>query len=458
MSASFLNGLNLTSILPPNSQWIAPWVTQVLQSVEGELALGHSPYPAFEQTVLRIFYPSVAPGFRPMLWFLAGLFSLSIIIVLASLVLRLQQGRFWLFHRVDKTIAIPNISTIYGMCALAYASLAILSIVTAVGISKGESFPRYYLGLQAGWIAPLWVGFFCEAWATISAYIRKKGAFYRESRWKTLVALTLPFLLPVCAFFPVVIVMYIAAHSFNEGYRDTMSILAQLRVFDQSWTPAKGLDIGNLLTFFTLGEKFGAEMRDYSKYVRIGYLYIALTLLVTFAVYTTGASVEIRHLSATIKELRAQSKTPRLRPRSPLTFSRGTSSKSVQLPEAKTDRPPIDPLDNEFFAGVKRLWALLAWARNNRFYSACAIGLMLLVNAGIAFWLGVSPLSLMTNSAQLLVACWLNGILSTVVALLILFRSLDGSSPIVQRLRCYLPFLPFPPAISITDPSRAQLP
>lgn len=54
----------------------------------------------------------------------------SIIIVLASLVLRLQQGRFWLFHRVDKTIVIPNISTIYGICALAYAARAFSGLLS----------------------------------------------------------------------------------------------------------------------------------------------------------------------------------------------------------------------------------------------------------------------------------------------------------------------------------------
>jgi hypothetical protein len=52
-------------------------------------------------------------------------------------------------------------------------------------------------------------------------------------------------------------------------------------------------------------------------------------------------------------------------------------------------------------------------------------------------------------------SCWINGILSTVVSLLILFRSLDGSSPTVNTLRRYFPFLPLPPAISLTHPSRA---
>lgn len=50
---------------------------------------------------------------------------------------------------------------------------------------------------------------------------------------------------------------------------------------------------------------------------------------------------------------------------------------------------------------------------------------------------------------------WINGILSTIVSLLILFRSLDGSSPTVATLRHYFPFLPLPPAISLSHPSRA---
>ncbi|BGP31225.1 hypothetical protein JCM10296v2_002989 [Rhodotorula toruloides] len=54
-------------------------------------------------------------------------------------------------------------------------------------------------------------------------------------------------------------------------------------------------------------------------------------------------------------------------------FRRGTTSKSAQLPETKPEKPPVDPLGDEFFAGIEWQWFLLAWLRNNRFYSACAI-------------------------------------------------------------------------------------
>ena len=153
--------------------------------------------------------------------------------------------------------------------------------------------------------------------------------------------------------------------------------------------------------------------------------------------YAIGASLEIAHLTRTIHMLRSQVRA-----------------------DPRAAKPDVSPqLDDEFFEGTKRQAKLLTWARNNRLYSAIAISCMLAVNAGLTFWLGVTPLSITSNSAQfqveILVACWLNGTLSTVVAILILFRSLDGGSHTVFILRRALPFLPFPPEISLTDPSRA---
>lgn len=35
--------------------------------------------------------------------------------------MRLRQGRLWVFHRLDRTIVLPNASTLFGICALIYA-------------------------------------------------------------------------------------------------------------------------------------------------------------------------------------------------------------------------------------------------------------------------------------------------------------------------------------------------
>ncbi|GAA6012095.1 hypothetical protein JCM10207_005126 [Rhodosporidiobolus poonsookiae] len=436
----------IAGLIPSSSStdWIIPWIQQVLDDVKED----QSPYAKAVEVIHGIFYPKTVSSFSGQLWFLMGLFGLSTVIILLGLVLRLRQGRFWLLHRIDSTIVIPNISTIYGLCALAYAALGMLTVVTAVRIAENKPFPSYWVGLQAGWIGPLWTGIYCEGWATLCAwYIRKKGAFYKESRFKTVVAVTLPFLLPLLAWGPPVGLIYVAAHRFNAAIRGSGVMISALNTAGESWTPGAPLNIAALISFFPVASEFGYDMIEYYKYVRIGYIYITAALAITFVVYISGALLEIAHLNTTIHKLREQAKlTPRQRAQ-PTFLS--------PQPEQRLN----DEIEDELYAGQRRQWTLLAWARNNRIYSAFAIGLMLLVNAALAAWLAATPISITVNSSQfqveILVACWLNSILSTAVSLLILFRSLDGSSPTVCTLRRYLPFLPLPPAISISHPSRA---
>lgn len=97
-------------------------------------------------------------------------------------------------------------------------------------------------------------------------------------------------------------------------------------------------------------------------------------------------------------------------------------------------------------------WALLAWVRRNRIYSAVCIAIMLVTQASVDLWRGVSPLNLSYPSGQfqveILISCWVHGILATTVSLLLLFRSLDtSSSRFLTRLRTACPWLPFPPAM-----------
>ncbi|GAA5960967.1 hypothetical protein JCM10213_005908 [Rhodosporidiobolus nylandii] len=73
----------------------------------------------------------------------------------------------------------------------------------------------------------------------------------------------------------------------------------------------------------------------------------------------------------------------------------------------------------------------------------------------MAIWKASTPLDLRFATGQwsveVIVSCWLNGILSTLVALLLLFRSLDAaSSALLSTLRNALPFLPFPPPVTPT--------
>lgn len=70
--------LNLSLILPPSAQWILEWTEQVFNATSAEVLAGRSPYPPVLRVLRGVYYPSVAPGFEPQLYFLIGLFSVCV--------------------------------------------------------------------------------------------------------------------------------------------------------------------------------------------------------------------------------------------------------------------------------------------------------------------------------------------------------------------------------------------
>ncbi|ORY66950.1 hypothetical protein BCR35DRAFT_181006 [Leucosporidium creatinivorum] len=420
-----------------DTAWIAPWTANVLAQVQN----GTNPYDVILPTLTGVFYPSVQKGFRPQLWTLLGLFVVSALVILFGIILRISQGRFWLIHRVDSTVLIPNISLSYSVCALAYAAVGMVSIVDAVNISKGGDYPTHYVGLQGVWPAVLWLGMYSEIWATFAAYyIRRWGAFYEESRTKTAVATVLPFILPVIAIAPPAVFFTFGAQNFNSAIREFSSLRSTLVSYQQEWTPAAGLDVLNLATIIPPVAEMAAKVVDYGVWCRRGFLYSAVILLVTLFIYMLGAYLEISHLRKNASKLRRQAAlSPTMRRNAPMS--------------PVMDRKVADNLDEEWFAGVRRQASLLEWAARNRTWTAALISLMLLESSALALWYGLAPLNIRASSVQfqtiILVACYMNGILSTLVSLLILFRSLDGSNPAARRLQALFPWLPLPPAVGL---------
>lgn len=340
-------------------------------------------------------------------------------------------------HRIDRTILIPNISVHYGLCALVYAVLGMISIVAAIRVSRGAAYPVYYVGLQAAWPLVLWLGMYSEIWATFASfYIRKHGAHYEESWPKTVVAVSLPFLFPIVACTPPFALFYLAAGGFNTAIRQYEIVDTLCRGFQANWVEADGLDIINLLSILQPTEKMALSIITYSERARPGWIYISAVLLITLVVYVIGAWLEISHLKQQAAKLRSQMKQrPKFPPMSPL------AGKKVE-----------QQLMEEWSSGIVRQASLLEWACLNRQWTAALISVLLTEAAATSLWYGLTPLSIKQDSAQfqtiILVSCYLNGVLSMFVSLLILFRSLDGSSVSAQRLQRAAPWLPLPPAVS----------
>ncbi|BGP31136.1 hypothetical protein JCM10296v2_002900 [Rhodotorula toruloides] len=413
MSASGSSGLGgWSSLIPAGAQWIEPNYEEILKSV----AAGESPYLVIINIVRNLYHPSVPAGFTGQLYFSLGLFAIHTLILVLGLAIRLAQGRLWFFTRLDRTVVLPNTSTLYAFCAIVYAALGIVLIVASIGISRGGDLPRWYQGMRASWFGCLWVGAYFEIWSTLCGwYVRKKGAFYKESRVKTVLAILIPLAVLLIAWVPPLVIFYFSVNAYNHSFIVAGEIVDMLEGWQKTWTSAKGLEIDKLATLFAPGSELGHDFtrsshlgHDFTRsshLTRTGYAYIAGVLLATFAIYLVGVWLEVAHLSQTVSDLRTQAKDA-VHKRNRGARPSDLTGKTDELSDSSASTP-----------------------------------------------------SLSTRIArQLDEEHWMNGILSTAVALLLLFRSLDAStSPFLTILRHRLPFLPFPPAVTCSNATRSLI-
>ncbi|GAA5923545.1 hypothetical protein JCM3775_000424 [Rhodotorula graminis] len=454
MSGIF-GGSGGTSLIPPGTEWIAGAYGQLLEMV----GRGESPYSFLQQVIFLLYHPKVPRGFSVQLWFLFGLFCFATIVILLGLSLRLAQGRFWVFARIDGTLVMPNTATLYGLCALVYQGIGLFLIVLSVDVAQGADQKAYYQGLRRSWFGAIWFGVYFELWSCLcSWYVRARGAYYKPSISKRVLAIVVPLVLPVVAWVPPAILFTRSSQDYNASFEISEDITATLGAWGQQYRSGDKLDISQLAQLFVPGAELGNFLTVAARDARIGYAYVAAVLLFTFLIYLLAISLEVSHLSATVSQLRARARQA--------AFARSPGRRAADKPPSEMPHGPLpehvlaqleaDQLDQD----GQMPWALLAWVRRNRLYTAACIATMLLVNAALDLWQAVTPLDLSYPSGQfqveILVSCWLNGLLSTLVALLLLFRSLDATtSPFLSLLRSHLPFLPFPPSVSLSPSSRS---
>ncbi|BGP54749.1 hypothetical protein JCM8202_003256 [Rhodotorula sphaerocarpa] len=456
--------------IPAGAAWIGPDYAHLLQQVRA----GQSPYLFLVDVVQKLFHPAVPIGFRTQLYFLLGLFGVCALLIITGLVIRLRQGRFWVFHRLDRTVVLPNASTLFGLCALVFVALGFWLITATIEVSRGYTIPRTYTGLRQAWFGAIWTGAFFEIWTTVAGwYVRKHGAHYRESRWRSCVAGLLPVAVLVIAWVPPVVLSIPYAQKFNHSFHISQEITADLLRWQRSWHPGDGLNMANLLSLFTPGAQLGDELVTSHKFSQIAAAYCTAVFFLTFFIYILAASLEVAQLEQAIRELQAQApqreeqaralkasprpvssdiSAPVLAYQSNPTLSLGTGSRDAAAEKATPDPAPSQP------------WLLLVWVRRNRIWSAACIAVMLLAQAAVDLWRAVTPLDLQYPSGQfqveILIASWVHGLLATAVSLLLLFRSFDAtSSTFLARMKAALPWLPLPPTVEPLPPTvepRAQ--
>ncbi|KWU47461.1 hypothetical protein RHOSPDRAFT_30887 [Rhodotorula sp. JG-1b] len=464
MASNIVTLPDVPGIVPGPDDWLGPMYEGLVQHV----ATGQSPYLFLVDVVHKLYHPTLPLGFRTQLYFHLGLFSVCSLLIVLGLLMRLKQGRLWVFHRLDRTIVLPNASTLFGICALIYAGLGFWLIDSTIKVSKGAGLPRHYTGLRVAWFGAIWSGTFFEIWTTVAGwYVRKYGANHRESTLRSCIAIAIPVVVVLIAWIPPIILCIPHAQRFNRSFRTAQGITAQMLEWQKSWQPGDGIDLAKLMTLFAPGAVLSDELKASHRLKQICSYYCTAVLFLTFLCYVVAASLEILQLGQTVRELRA-SAAQRL-PSSPATNEK-TSLSSSTVPAlgygptstTTTHSPTSTAVESKYSAGTTSQethrapqdepWALLAWVRRNRIYSAVCIAIMLVTQASVDLWRAVSPLNLKYPSGQfqveILISCWVHGILATTVSLLLLFRSLDTtSSRFLTRLRTACPWLPFPPAM-----------
>ncbi|GAA6008933.1 hypothetical protein JCM11491_003839 [Sporobolomyces phaffii] len=452
------SGLTLPFAVPTGAaSWIAPYYAQVFGSIQA----GASPYESLLEVLQYLYYPKTEASFRAQLWVLIALFCFTILIILLGLGLRLHQGRMFIVHRLDKTVVIPG-GALFPVCALSYSALGLAVLAGAVQITRFQTpYPTWYQGVRAAWIGPLWMGIFLECWACYAGwYIRRYGAHFRESDIKTVVAFSIPVVIVLAAWVPPTYLFICGSRDFNMAVRWSRVVYDLLAGWQSTWSPADGLNMQNFMMLFEPGDKMGKGLVGYSHNFSNGSLYIATLLTITFVVYLIGATLELIHLTKTIDRLKVEYNL-KVQARATKNEGQQTRSRFSQISSSFLRRgSPVDSvdieeqLDDEYARGVgkgRRQYQLMAWVRTNRIMTTACIAALLMAEIGLLFWKGFTKVGFETPSSQfkaeILLSGWLNSLLMTLVSLLILFRSLDGSSPLVDKLRTYLPFVPFPPSL-----------
>ncbi|SCV73978.1 BQ2448_6408 [Microbotryum intermedium] len=399
-----------------------------------------NPYPIAIPSVQRGLYLRVSSSVVNQFRFLIALFSVSLVFVLLGFILRLFQGRFWLYHRLDSRVTIPNILVHYSIWVVCFIGLSIFGLITTIKCATGTRTPGWYISLQGILPLVLFLGQYSEVWATAAGHaIRRYGAHNGDPPLVSMAFAFLPVLCPLVILVPSISTFVLAAQKCAQVGTAGAAVLLSLEISAESWVPGQGIVLSQLEpSLHNLGLMMVAA-REYEHYIKIAFTYTGVSLAIMFALYVVAAIIEVEQLRDQAKHLQSIARIG-AEPDSPSETPSSAEGSPNGLAQRLNDIPCVQ---------------LIGWAASNRLLTATLISSTVLLNAAFSFWFATKPISLANNnhrfSTIVLVSAWVNSTLLTLVAILILFRSLDGSNPAAKRMIKVLPWLTrlLPPSVGL---------
>ncbi|SCZ98446.1 BZ3500_MvSof-1268-A1-R1_Chr7-1g09140 [Microbotryum saponariae] len=440
-----------------------------------------NPFPWGIKAAHDSIYPQMPPSFTRQLWWLVALFTVSMTMALVGLILRLAQGHFWIVHRMDSRITMPNISIQNSFWAFLYSLMSIIELVITSRIVSGSVYPSWYIGYQGFLPVVLFLGQYPEIWATASAWcLRKYGPHRHDSGLISACFTALPFLWPIVAVSPPIIFFSLAARALGGVHGGVGQCIVNIKALESSWTSGATMDtdLAQLVQALHPLAAIAAYAQIYALWSRVAFRFVGSVLVITFMVCHArdrlwardktsrlkqlDAFLEQLYVIATVIEYSHLSRQVRiLRRKAGLGLTMAPNRMGLFPGKMFCAAPPSAPTSAKFAVQIgssnnnsantqlEQQARLMAWATSNRLLAAVPVSLMLSANAALAFWSSVTPIKLSDNDGTIqiigLVAAWINSICSTVVAVLILFRALSRSSTTTEAVKRLAPWLPLAP-------------
>ncbi|KDE02962.1 hypothetical protein MVLG_06528 [Microbotryum lychnidis-dioicae p1A1 Lamole] len=229
----------------------------------------------------------------------------------------------------------------------------------------------------------------------------------------------------------------ILKHRMDTVFINANVTTTSLSKLSSTWVPGQPLLLSNLEESLQSLIPLIASNRSLTHWETIANGYVGSVLCITSVLYIAAAVIEITHLRKQARDLRQRVGLP-VAPLSPTKLEDDSQASSTVPATADVD------LRNHLIAQA----SLVEWATTNRLLVSTLISVMLVSNTVLAYRTASIHISLVHNSGEVqaiaLIGAWINSILSFLVAILILFRSLEGSNALTNWLRRFAPLLTSP--------------
>ena len=115
-------------------------------------------------------------------------------------------------------------------------------------------------------------------------YVRDRGAYYKPSLAKRILAVVVPLVLPIIAWIPPAVLFTRSSQDYYASFKISEDITATLGEWGEDFQPGDKLDISKLAQLFVPGADLGNFLTNAARQARIGYAYVAGVLVITLLV------------------------------------------------------------------------------------------------------------------------------------------------------------------------------